>query len=386
MITKIQKSTKTIIAIFMILALVSLTACSIQGRVVESNDKITIGSLGPLTGDASQWGLPPKEGVELALAQLGGNLAGRPVNVIYEDDQCDPSKAVTAVQKLINVDHVDAIVGPVCSSATMAIAPLVEAAGVALISPASTSEKVSQAGDYIFRVIPSDALRGDVFAKYMKQKGINNVAVLYANTDGTATAKISFARTFEQMGGKVTIAEVYEQDARDLRTQLLKIKDKEKETDALLFISYVADTIVILKQAQELGLNLPMYSPGESPEDDSVPQSAGNAAEDVVYILPAEATGNQVNKFKQTFQAKFSKEPALFAAEAFDAFNIIMQSAQQCESAKKLGTCIKDNLYKVQDYQGASGIISFDNNGDVVKPMAIKQIKNGQNQVVEVIG
>ena len=226
---------------------------------------------------------------------------------------------------IINVDKVDAIIGAVCSSVTLAIAPIVEENKVVLISPASTNPKISEAGDYIFRVVPSDALRGEIFADYIKNDvGLNKVAILYINNEGGVGNRDSFKKKFEELGGKVVAAESYKQGARDVRTQLIKIKNQNPQ--AIIVVSYPADSVVVLKQAKELGLSLPLYFQTEALEDPSVIQGAGEAAEGVVYILPAEPSGREVEEFRRAFKEKFSKEPALYAAEGFDAFNLIIKA------------------------------------------------------------
>jgi branched-chain amino acid transport system substrate-binding protein len=342
---------------------------------------IKIGVIAPLTGEASEWGIPPKEGVELGLEMIKNKINGSSVEVIYEDTQCDPAKGVSAVQKLINIDKVDAIIGEVCSSVTLAVAPIMEEKKIPLISPASTNPKISTAGDYIFRVVPSDALRGEIFAEYIKNNvGIDKVAILYINNEGGAGNKDSFKEKFEELGGKIVTIESYQQSATDVKTQLTKIEKQNPR--AVIVVSYPADSVIVLKQAKELELNLPLYFQTEALEDPSVIKGVGDAANGVVYILPAEPLGKEVDKFKNAFKEKFNKEPALYAAEGFDVFNLVIKTIKECNAANSLSQCIKDKLYTIKNYQGASGIITFDKNGDVLKPMAIKIIENGEKKVL----
>jgi len=361
--------------------IVAIIVIVVVGFYKSPKETIKIGVMSPLSGEASQWGIPPKEGIQLALEMVKGKVDNKVIEVIYEDTQCDPAKGVNAVQKLINVDKVDAIIGAVCSSVTLAIAPIVEENKVVLISPASTNPKISEAGDYIFRVVPSDVLRGEIFADYIKNDvGLNKVAILYINNEGGVGNRDSFKKRFEELGGKVVVAESYEQGAREVRTQLIKIKDQNPQ--AIIVVSYPADSVVVLKQAKELGLSLPLYFQTEALEDPSVIQGAGEAAEGVVYILPAEPLGREVEEFRRAFKEKFNKEPALYAAEGFDAFNLIIKAIKDCKTEADLSSCIKDKLYTIKNYQGASGIITFDEKGDVLKPMAIKRIENGQKKVL----
>jgi len=379
-----------IIAVIVILVFVFDTEKPIEGVV-------TIGVLAPLTGEANQWGIPPKEGVELALEiqwgippKEGVELAleiiknrvdNKRVEVIYEDTQCDPVKGVNAVQKLINVDKVNAIIGAVCSSVTLAIAPIVEKNEVPLISPASTNPKISEAGEYIFRVVPSDALRGQIFADYIKNDaGVNKVAILYINNEGGAGNKDFFKKRFEELGGKIVTIESYAQGTKDVKTQLMKIKNQNIQ--AIVIVSYPADSVIILKQTKELGLSLPLYFQTEALEDPSVLEAAGESANGVIYILQADPLGKEVEEFEDMFKEKFNRAPVLYAAEGFDAFNLIIEAIKKCKTKTDLSSCIKDELYTIKNYQGASGTTTFDEKGDVLKPMAIKIIENGKKKVL----
>ena len=365
-----SKTLQIIIGIIIIAIIVALVFVFGTGKTTEG--LVKIGVLAPLTGEASQWGVPPKEGIELALELIKNRVDNKKVEVIYEDTQCDPAKGVSAVQKLINIDEVDAIIGAVCSSVTLAIAPIVEKSEVPLISPASTSPKISDAGDYVFRVVPSDALRGEVFADYIKNDvGLNKVAILYINNEGGAGNKDSFKKRFEELGGKIVAIESYAQGTKDVKTQLMKIKNQNIQ--AIVIVSYPADSVIILKQAQELGLSLPLYFQTEALEDPFVLEAAGESANGVIYILQADPSGREVEKFENMFEEKFNRAPALYAAEGFDAFNLIIKAIKECKAETDLSSCIKDELYTIKNYQGVSGTITFEGKGDVLKPMAIKK-------------
>jgi branched-chain amino acid transport system substrate-binding protein len=221
-----------------------------------------------------------------------------------------------------------------------------------------------------------------MFAEYIRSDlGLDRVAILYINNESGMGAKDSFKNKFEVSGGIVNSIESYEEKARDMKTQLLKISKENPQ--AIIVISYPFDTIIIVKQVKELGISLPLYFQTESPEDPSVIQGAGEAINDVIYILPAEPSGNVVAEFGRKFQEKFNKKPALYAAEGYDAFNLILDSVEICKK-DFTHNCIKEQLYKIKNYQGASGIITFDKNGDVIKPMAIKKIVDGEKIILKI--
>src|SRR5262245_36732905 len=128
------------------------TSCT--GAKTDSNSEIVIGEFGSLTGTTATFGISTKNGIDMAIDDINkaGGLIGRKVRVIVEDDNGNPEEAQTVVTKLINKDQVIGVLGEVASSRTMAAAPVAQQNGVPLISPSSTNPRVTQIGDYIFRV------------------------------------------------------------------------------------------------------------------------------------------------------------------------------------------------------------------------------------------
>jgi len=365
-----------------LLIICGLIWVSCQKKVEEK--VVKIGAILPLTGDAAQWGIPPLKGAQLAIDEINskGGIRGRLLKLLPQDTKCDPKEGVSAFNKLLSVDKTKIIIGAVCSSVTLAVAPIAEKNEVLLISPASTNPKITEAGDYVFRVIPSDTLRGKVFAEYLfKNEGFKKVGIIYINNDGGRGNRDAFKERFEGLGGKIVIEETYDPEAIDMRTQLPKIKHADIE--ALMVVSYPRDTVLLLKQAKEIGLNKPLYFQTEAVEDPHVLRETKGAAEGIIYILPASASGKIPEEFVRHYESRYEIKPELFAAEAYDIINLIAKAIKKTDSTDP--TKLKEYLYTIKNYQGASGIITFDKNGDVLKPMAIKMIINGKPKLITVI-
>ena len=376
-----MKNKKILIPLILILLAVIIVGIITYPKKKEP-EVIKIGAILPLTGDAAQWGIPPRRGAELAIKKINeANFLNFKLDLIVEDGKCSPKEAVSAFNKIITVDKVRLVMGEVCSGATLAIAPIAEKNGILLISPASTNPTISEAGDYIFRVIPSDALRGKVFAEYVFNKGYRRVGIIYINNEGGKGNRDSFKERFENLGGQIVIEETYKPGSTDMRAQLTKIKSISPEV--VIAVSYPSDTYILMKQAKELELNIPLYFQTEAVEDSNVLREAGNAAEGVIYILPAPAEGEKTDEFIQEYEKVYGIKPELFAAEGYDIIWLIANAIK--DTGKTDPKSIKDYLYKVKNYQGASGIITFDENGDVLKPMAIKTIKDGKPTLIELV-
>jgi branched-chain amino acid transport system substrate-binding protein len=358
-------------------------AATDQTAAVALSEPIKVGLIGPLTGDAAQWGVPPLQGVQLAVEEINahGGVLGRPLKLVSEDSQCDARVAVSAFNKLVS-SSIKTVIGAVCSSETLSVAPIAENNKVLLVSPASTNPNITNAGDFIFRVVPSDSLRGKIFADYLfTDRGIKDVAFLYINNDSGVGNRDSFETRFKELGGRVVTEESYPQDANEMRSQITKIK--KSGTSAVVVVSFPKDTVLVMQEAKELALGIPLYFQTEAVEDSSVLREAGDTAEGTVYILPAAAEGQVPAEFSASYENKFGQKPEIFAAEAYDIVYLI-KDALVANKGNMNTSALRDYLYKVRNYPGASGEIMFDTNGDVLKPMAIKRIENGTPHTIVV--
>jgi branched-chain amino acid transport system substrate-binding protein len=343
---------------------------------------ITIGAVLPLTGEAAHWGIPPRNGAEMAVDEVNraGGIGGRRLALVVEDDRCQPGDGISAFNRIMAAASPAAILGAVCSGVTLAIAPLAETRKTVLISPASTSPKLTNAGDFIFRVIPSGSLRAKVLAEYIyHERGLRKLAVIYINNEGGIGGSAAFKAQFTQLGGTIVLEQTYAQGATDVRAQLAR--SKAANADAIIAASYPPDTVLVMQQARELALQQPLFFTTESPQNPEVLREAGDAANGAVYILAAPAAGEAPERFTRAYEAKFKHKPELFAAEGYDIIRLIA-AAIVAAGPSDGGPGIRDFLYQVRDYAGASGTITFDQNGDVIKPYAIKTIAAGSPKTV----
>lgn len=330
---------------------------------VKTKTEIKLGWMGPLTGDAASYGESIKRGVELARKELGLD-----VEIIYEDSKCDGKEAVTAINKLINVNKVAAIIGEVCSGATLAAAPVAEAAKAVLISPSSTSPKVSDAGDYIFRVIPSDALQGDFGAKLVYDKGYRKLGVLYSNEEYGLGFNNVLKESFEKLGGQLVASEAFERGTADIRTQVTKLESAGP--DAIYIISNSPDSAVAaLKQIKEQGLEAALFG-SEGLKSDDILTGAASAAEGL--FLTTVSSGSL--RFMENHKKEYNADPGPFAAQGYDAFQAL---ALTIKTGADTSEEIKDKLSGLE-FDGASGKIKFDAKGDVSGNYDVFVVKDGK--------
>lgn len=339
---------------------------------------IIIGSTLPLSGDAAVWGKNTQEGIDLALEEINaaGGVLGRKLVVVYEDTRALPKEGVTAYHKLTTVDKVKVIIDDSVSSVTLAMAPLAQNDHVVIIATGATAPKISEAGEFIFRVWNSDAFEGEVSADYaFDTLGLRSVAILYINNEYGKGLEQVFKPRFEERGGNIPISESFAQSATDIRTQLTKIQ--ASKPDGLYVVGYPKEIPIALKQAKELGLSLPLIGT-VAMQDPQLIQTARDATEGLMFPYPRDPSGQDITRFKEAFQKKYGKEPGITADVGYDAVRMIAKAMELLGGTS--GEDIRKGLNMLKDYPGVSGTMTFDANGDVHKPMGIKIVKGGSFQ------
>ena len=338
---------------------------------------VKIGAVLVLTGPDAKAGQSAKQGIEMAVEEINasGGVKSRKIKVIYEDDGGEPQKSVSAVQKLINVDKVLAILGPMWSSCVLAVAPIVESKGVVILSPTASSPKITYAGDYIFRNTYSDAIEGAKTAEFAsKELKYGKAGILFINNDYGVGLKDAFKRKFEELGGKIVIDEGYDPKTTDFRTILVKVKERSPE---VIYIAGYSEMGQLLRQMRETGIKIPVLSCIMF-EISDIAKVAGKAAEGVIYAYPSydPEKGNEITlKFAKKFKEKYGTLPDPEAAFSYDAVKIL---ALAMEKGGFTSEDIKNALYKIKGYNGITGKTSFDENGDVIKPVGFKRVHNGK--------
>lgn len=366
---------KKLNAILMILLSFVVVSGIFYGCEKKGDEIIIIGSTVPLTGEASTWGNYTKKGVELAVWEYHQtrNKENPKVEVIFEDTKADAKEGINSFNKLINIHKVKAIVDDAVSSVALAMAPLAKEKKVIIISTGATNPKLSGISPYYFRVWNSDYEEGLFSANYTyNDLGYRKVAVLAIENDYGQGLSDVFIKRFKELGGEILFSDTYKQGNLQFRNQLTKIKNVNP--DAIYLVSYPEETPQILIQKSALKLNKQII--GTVPmEDKSIIEKAKSAAEGVIYPYPVDPTGEITKKFKESYKKKFGEEPGTTSAEGYDATKLLIEAILKNGYT---GDGIRNYLLELKQWSGASGIIEFDANGDVHKPMVMRTIKDGK--------
>ena len=355
-----------------------LISCDRSASTPPASSHVTtttrIGVLAPLTGDVATYGTAILSGIELARSQL--NAPDRQqFDLIVEDDQANPRVGVAAARKLISADHVPAIIGAVASSVTLSVAPIAEANTTVLLSPASSSPKITDAGDYIFRNYPSDTLEGTAAASFAHSNGWNRASVFVMNNDyGTGLSRV-FSDQYRLLGGKIASSDVFNQDTADFRAALLTIKNASP--DVLFIVGYGKELGTIARQAREIGITAQVLSTVNFQDPQTI-TVGGPAVEGAIYTSPAfdpSSENAHIRDFVADFTKRYGHAPDVWSAHGYDAMMLIGNACQSTPSPCTAAN-IRDYLYQVKNWPGVSGTTTFDRNGDVIKPTRFMTVHN----------
>lgn len=355
---------KILIVLFIFISVASVVYFTVFGAKESPADKkISIGVIAPLTGDSASFGFSIRKGVELAR----NDLLADDVEVIYEDSACTPEQAVAAVRSLLE-HQVSAIIGEACSGATLAVSPLVNEHKVVLISPASTNPDISSlGGEYVFRTIPSDALQGKYAAELLFDRSFRKLGIIYTDEPYGQGLYRVLSQSFTDLGGQVSAAEKVPVTSINVGSQVDKIR--LSQPDVLFIISNSPKTAsAVIRDAKNRNFKPVIYG-SEALMDASFISDLGPLAEGIT--ITAVTTGSE--KFIQKHKVEYQETPGAFAAQSYDAFWALYQAIKKGAGT---GQEIKDALGGVI-FDGVSGPISFDGNGDVTGKYDILTVKNG---------
>ncbi|MBU4285136.1 ABC transporter substrate-binding protein [Patescibacteria group bacterium] len=338
---------------------------------------IKIGIVADLSGKLSVYGNYLKNGLNLALEEINSNggIKGRKLEIIYEDGKSETNEAVTATTKLINVDKVSVIIGFASSNAVLGAAPIAEKAKVILFTPMASGADITNAGDYIFRNRESGTLHGEKMAGFViNELGIKKAFIIAVNSENGLSYEAGFTKKFEELKGEIVGAEHYTKGETDFRTILTKIKNSN--SNAIYMAGYVSEMGEIVKQTKEFGINLPIFASTGIEAKEFFDLVKPPLSDGIIYTYPAFDPNNPaIADYQKQYEKNYGVKSEALAANSYDALKIIALVLKSCGENT---ICIKEELYKIKDYPGVGGLTTFDQNGDVIKPITFKTIKNGQ--------
>jgi len=372
--------------LFAALALTAVAVSTLSCGSKGSGKEILVGEYGSLTGGIATFGISTKNASEMAFDEINkkGGVLGKQIKLLVEDDQSKPEEAGTAVTKLINQDHVVAMLGHVASSHSLAAAPICQSNRVPMITPSSTNPRVTQVGDFIFRVCFTDTFTGEVVAKFVYDTlKAKKVAILVdVRSDYSVGLQTFFGEAFKRRGGEIVANQSYSQGDSDFRAQLTQIKATNPE--AIYVPGYYTEVGTIVHQGRELGITVPFV--GSDGWDSPKLWEIGGEALNGCYFSNHYSTDDPnpaVQKFVNDYKTRYGQVPDALAALGYDAARVLADAMTRAGSTD--GDKIRKAIGATKDFAGVTGSITINAERNAVKPAVILKVENGKYLLVETI-
>ncbi len=349
----------------------------------STRDQVLLGVVASLTGDQASFGVSTRDGVLLAVeeANARGGALGKPIQMRVYDSQGKSSEGANAVTRLISQDGATVILGEVASSISLAMAPVAQRAGVPMISPSSTNPKVTQVGDYVFRVCFIDPFQGYVMARFAGEHlGAKRAAILRDNkSDYSIGLSTVFTARYPEFGGTVVASEAYSQGDTDFRSQLTAIK--ATRPDVIYVPGYYTDVGLIARQARQLGINVPLLG-GDGWESTKLYELGGPALDGNYFSnhYSPEDPRPVVKDFIARFTQRFGRQPDSLAVLGYDAANVAIAAIQRTGTTQ--GAQVREAISQTRDFPGVGGTITLDPERNATKPAVVLKIQDGSASFV----
>ncbi len=352
----------------------------------SAGETIKIGEVGSMTGSEATFGSSTHQGIELALkaANAAGGVNGKKLELVSMDDQGKTDEAAIAATKLITQNHVAALLGEVASSRSLAMAPIAQQNKVPMVTPSSTNPKVTEMGDFIFRVCFIDPFQGTVMAKFANETlKAKKVALLRdVKSDYSMGLADFFKLSFEKMGGTVVVEQSYSSGDTDFKSQLTAIRGKG--ADAIYVPGYYTEVGLIARQARELGITSPLMG-GDGWDSPKLTEIGGKAIEGSYFsnhYSPEDQAPN-VQEFIKTFKAAYGVIPDGLAAMGYDAALVLVDAMKRAKSPS--GQDLRDALAQTKDYPAVTGKITINEKRDAVKSAVVVKVSGTDYKYVTTV-
>jgi len=354
-----KESHKIILAVAVLLIILFAISASLQQQKQSEKKVIRIGVVTPLSGGAGFIGQGVQKSIELAKEQLGDTKYE--YEVIYEDDEMNPKNSLTAANKLINVDGVDAMIS-VTSGTGNAVSPLTEEKGVLHICLASDPNIAK--GEYNFMHWTTPSQENKVFVEELQRRGIDRIAIIFMNQQGNVAIAEDLKDKLNGTGIEVVAEYKYNSGEKDFKTILMKAK--QKKPDVYLLLAFSPELELIAKQAKELGITqlvaIEAFEFTEQPE----------LFEGRWYVQAADAT----DKFAQDYREKYGEEFTVAGPNAYDAFMLLVRAYEN--SGTGSNEAALKQMENIDDYSGALGKLTMLKDGIIDSQAVVREVIGGK--------
>lgn len=358
-----------------------------EGAGSPSGGTIKVGEFASLTGKEATFGISSHEGTLLAIEEINaaGGVLGRKLELLTEDTQSKPGEPATVVNKLIARDNAVAILGEVASSRSLEAAPICQANKIPMISPSSTNPKVTETGDYIFRVCFIDPFQGTVMANFASHTLKAKTVAVFTDVKSDYAKGLAkfFKERFLANGGTIAVELDYNGGDKDFKAQLTAIK--AANPDGVFIPGYYTDVALIAIQAKQLGLSVPLFG-GDGWESEKLTEIGKDAVEGHYFSTHYHPdVGSDVSKrFVESYRKRWhGKTPDALAACGYDSAIVLADGIKRAGTTD--GAKLREALAATKEFQAVTGKITINPQRDATKSAVILQVKDGKFKYLETV-
>lgn len=350
-------------------------APSDDGAAAPEADEIVIGTIQPISGQVSVFGIQSRDAVQMAVDEINaaGGVLEKQIRLVVSDDAADPEKTLSAFTKQVTQDKIVALVGALTSKCSNAITAEAQARKILMVSPTSTADNVTSAGDFVFRACYNDSFQGGVVAKFSYEDlGAKTAAILFDNTnDYSKGLKDNFTKTFTEMGGTIVSEDSYSTGDTDFSAQITKMKGTNP--DVIFLPDYYNPVNLIVKQIRTQGITVPMVG---ADGWDGIDAEIGDEIIGCYFSnhYSPEQDDTEVKDFVAKYEELYDVTPNALAALAYDATYMV------ADAIAKAGSTEPDALKAAMmetDKKFVTGQISFNELRNPVKPLVMVELVAG---------
>lgn len=370
-----------IILLFAVIAIISILVAYFKANQPnlkpEKKEILKIGVILPLSGDAGSYGKSLQEGIIIADSLLCDSL-DFVVQIIYEDSKAEPKQAVTAMEKLLTTDKVNAVIGDMFTSTTLAIAPIAEKQNILLLSPTGSANEISKDKKQVFRIYPSEIEEGNTLSSFYNSNFTSQkAAIIFANEDAMKNV-VSTIKT--NLGSSTVVFESsFNRGIKNFKSIILSIP---KDISNVFIIGYMEDAALLIKQSKEMNKSFSFFGISTLYDNNFI-EITKNAANGVFLTAPffsVESENMAVSTFVSKYKSVYKKEPDVWAGYGYDAFNIIVEVLAESKSKNIEPYKIMEML---KDYNGVTGLTTINADHSINKQFNIVQVNNSVFQVIK---
>ena len=308
----------------------------LAGEAWSAPQVLKIGVVGPESGGSAQLGQGQRKSVQMAVEEINAQkLAGEwTLEVYFEDDEGNPTKSANAVNKLIQQQKINVLIGAINSSATLADMVMTGRAGVPQITAGSTGSSITDQGSkHIFRTAVNDEFQANALMKHAKEElGFKKIATFTAADDyGQSGAKL-LAKAAEAEGVALASVQTYNNGDKDFKPQLISIRDSGSE--GIFLWGLYTEAALIVKQARQLGMDVQFFGASGMAAQKLI-ELGGEAIQGLILtqsFLPS-SENPVVAKFVEGYKERYKETPIPHGAQAYDTVYIIANAVKNADSS-----------------------------------------------------